>query len=269
MTLRSALPIPVLAVALLATGCGLGGGSSDDELGAPLEPGTAAAVTDPAETSPAAETGQVETEPVDLVGPCLEALAPFTQLGFDSANSAAQELVTAMCEQPAAQAAVAQTADPEQVATAFAGLLRDDPESLRPVCAAYARDAALVITEMEDAGRYLTAADRRRFAEETCRLLPDHVVADGFDTASLYGEHPQLVLPYCTALLLRVYDTRWSEERKATTPRPLFRRVAERSCRTGIRREIIEVSSPTQIVFADREAFQDLFSEIYQEERAS
>lgn len=69
------------------------------------------------------------------------------------------------------QDAVAQSADAEQVAVAFAGLLRDDPEALLPVCAAYARDAALVVTEAEDTGRYLAAADRRRFVDATCELL--------------------------------------------------------------------------------------------------
>jgi hypothetical protein len=177
-------------------------------------------------------------------------------------------MVSAMCEQPGAQSAVAQSADPEEVATSFAGLLRDDPEALRPVCTAYARDAVVVVAQTDTPARYVTASDSREFAQETCRLLPDYVVADGFATASLYGEHRQLVVPYCTAQLLRLYDTRWSEERKATTPRPLFRTVAKRSCRAGIRQRIIEVSGPTQIVFADREAFQDLFSELYAEERA-
>jgi len=266
VTLRSTPLVAVLAAVVLAAGCGLGGGPSDEEL-ASLEPAATGALEEPGETSSVPETGQTETGPVDLVGPCVEALAPFTKLGTEGANAAAQAMVSAMCEQPAAQDAVAQSSGAEQVAAAFAGLLRDDPKALRPVCAAYARDAALVVTEAEDTERYLAAADRRRFVDATCRLLPDYVVADGFATTSLYGEHRQLVVPYCTALLLRVYDTRWSEERKARTPRPLFRVVATRSCRQGIRRRIIEVGGPTQIVFSDREAFQDLFSAIYEEER--
>jgi hypothetical protein len=158
--------------------------------------------------------------------------------------------------------------DPETAAATFADLLRREPEALRPVC----RELASDVLEAHDAGaepaRYLKARDRRRFVEQTCRFLPDYAQAGGFATTALYADHPQVAQPFCVVQLLRVYDTQWSEERKAAIPRPLFWVVSDRTCRTGIRRDLVDVSNPARIVIEDRDAFNDLFSKIYAEESA-
>jgi hypothetical protein len=151
----------------------------------------------------------------------------------------------------------------DQAAAAFADTLRGQPEAARPVCLALATDAVLALTGTQKAARYLEVSDRKGFVETTCGLLPDYATGTGFDLASLFADHKQLGAPFCTTLVLHVYDTRWSERRKAQTPRELYWLVARRSCAAATRNGIVVVSGPTQVEFSDRAAFSQLFQNLY------
>ena len=260
-----ALPfVALLAAGLLAGACGSNVEPSAVEPGPPLASNT----IDPAELADGSADSSTETEPGDVVGPCTDALAPFTSLGSGGASSAAETMVATICQSAAAQGVLPLSEDPDTAAATFADLIRQEPEALRPVCRALASD----VLEANDAGTepasYLKTRDRRRFVAETCRFLPDYTQAGGFATAALYTDHPQVAQPFCVVQLLRIYDTQWSEERKAAIPRPLFWLVADRTCRAGIRRDLLDVSNPARIVIEESEAFNDLFSKIYAEESA-
>jgi hypothetical protein len=254
--------VALLAVIVLASGCGSGGGA--DAGGAATLDSGLLDLTDPADTSAvAAETGATETGSAQLVDDCNATLAGFTELGTPGANAAAVTMVGTICTSAAEQSQLPLSDDPDAAAAAFADMLRAQPEVLRPVCLALATDAVPTLTGTEKPGRYLKVDDRKDFVETTCRLLPDYATATGFDLKSLFADHKQLGAPFCTALVLRIYDTRWSEKRKAQTPRELYWLVARRSCGTATKNGSVVVSAPTQVQFADRAAFSRLFENVY------
>jgi hypothetical protein len=257
--------VALLAVIVLMSGCGSGsGGDPGAGAGTTLDSGLLD-LTNPADTSAieGTETGATETDLAQLVDACNATLAGFTELGTPGANAAAVTMVGTICTTAAEQNQLPLSDDPDAAAAAFADMLRAQPEVLRPVCLALATDAVPTLTGTEKPARYLKVNDRKGFVETTCRLLPDYVTATGFALTSLFVDHKQLGAPFCTALVLRIYDTRWSEGRKAQTPRELYWLVARRSCGTATKNGVVVVRAPTQVEFTDRAAFSRLFENVY------
>jgi hypothetical protein len=261
--LRHVSWVGLLMAIVLVSGCGSGGGA-DPGAGVTLDSGLLD-LTDQADTSAieGAGTAATETDPAQLVDACNATLAGFTELGTPGANAAAVTMVGTICTTAAEQNQLPLSDDPDAAAAAFADMLRAQPDALRPVCLALATDAIPTLTGTQAPRRYLKVNDRKGFVDTTCRLLPDYTSATGFDLTSLFADHKQLGAPFCTALVLRIYDTRWSERRKAQTPRELYWLVARRSCGAATKNGSVVVSAPTQIEFTDRAAFSRLFENLY------